>query len=61
MARSDPIAEASLPAMRARRRPGHRDGRDDPDDRDDDQQFDQREAVIPGPSHIRFVTLGCPL
>ena len=43
MARSDPMADDSLPDMRARSRPGHGDRRDDADDRDDDQQLDQRE------------------
>ena len=45
MARSEPIADASLLDIRDRSSPGRRDGRDDADHRDDDEQFDEREAV----------------
>ena len=46
MARSEPIADDSLPDMRARSRPGNRDRRDDADDRHDDQQLDERETLL---------------
>ena len=45
-ARIDPMADASLPDMRARIRPGNGDGGDDADDGDDDQQLDQGESSV---------------
>ena len=51
MARSEPMADARYPDMRARSRPdGNR--RDDADDRHDDQQFDE---VKPLASRIFFM------
>ena len=57
MARSEPIADASLPAMRGAQQARHRDRRDDADDGHDDQQFDQREASLAvRPHDVRRLT-----
>jgi hypothetical protein len=44
MARTEPMADASLPDWRRAKQAGHRDRRDDADDRHHDQQLDEREA-----------------
>jgi hypothetical protein len=45
--RMELTAEASLAAIRDRRRFGMADSRDDQNDRHDDQQLNEREAFLP--------------
>jgi hypothetical protein len=52
MALNEPIAQASLPEMRARMSPGTAMAAMNPDDRDDDQQLDERESVLGASFHV---------
>ena len=54
MARSEPIAEASLPDTTGAEQAGNRDGGDDADDGHDDEQFDEREALVVTNTHCLF-------
>jgi hypothetical protein len=45
MARSEPIADASLPRHAGPEQTRHGDRGDDADDRHDDQQLDERETL----------------